>query len=414
LTDANAEITLSTRYTSWGDTLELNGTGNFTFGYSGGLMDEATGLIYVGNGQYYDPATGRFLTRDANPNSPNPYVPFDPTGLLFAPLGLMVVFYGGRKSKKSAPCMLMLMMLVVLPLTVGLACDTGTPAATTPIATATQPPGGTQVAGSATVAPTATSTPEAPAVITIPDCPTAPPTAIDEEMAQYGVYFTGVVQGWNTLFKNGTAIDATQESAREAVKEAVIEVAKKFAGIIGGSPQDAFKRVYGYINFEWCNGCVSDAFGENTDDHTIKFDGMYMWEHYKRVRNVVHELGHMFDRKVCASRELDGECDIVGDEIRMHSSARTDLQKVWNNEEWRCQGDKSCLSRSTPTGPRPGIFWGFAGDLHEWQYGQTDGEGEVWADMFLGWVYNKWGNDEFGGRKQEYMNDVMKTYLRSF
>jgi uncharacterized protein RhaS with RHS repeats len=45
LTDVNGEVTLSTRYTPWGDTLELNGTGNFTFGYFGGLMDEATGLI---------------------------------------------------------------------------------------------------------------------------------------------------------------------------------------------------------------------------------------------------------------------------------------------------------------------------------------------------------------------------------
>ena len=34
-------------------------------------MDAATGLIYVGNGQYYDPETGRFLTRDAKPNKIN-------------------------------------------------------------------------------------------------------------------------------------------------------------------------------------------------------------------------------------------------------------------------------------------------------------------------------------------------------
>lgn len=60
-----------------GDTLERNGTGNFQFGYPsialragfGALMDEVTGLLYVGNGQYYDPSTGRFLTRNANPNS---------------------------------------------------------------------------------------------------------------------------------------------------------------------------------------------------------------------------------------------------------------------------------------------------------------------------------------------------------
>jgi len=86
----------------------------------------------------------------------------------------MVVFYGGRKSKKSAPYMLMLMMLVILPLTVGLACDTGTPAATTPVATATQPPGGTQVAGSATVNPAATST--AVAALTPLAVPCATPT----------------------------------------------------------------------------------------------------------------------------------------------------------------------------------------------------------------------------------------------
>ena len=32
-------------------------------GYFGGMLDAATGLIYLGNGQYWDPETGRFLTR---------------------------------------------------------------------------------------------------------------------------------------------------------------------------------------------------------------------------------------------------------------------------------------------------------------------------------------------------------------
>ena len=54
-------------------------------------MDAATGLLYVGNGQYYDPATGRFLTRNAKPNQSNPYTPFDPLGALFAPLGLVAL-----------------------------------------------------------------------------------------------------------------------------------------------------------------------------------------------------------------------------------------------------------------------------------------------------------------------------------
>jgi hypothetical protein len=41
-----------------------------------------TGLLYVDEGQYYDPSTGRFLTRNAKPNQTNPYLPFDPSGAM--------------------------------------------------------------------------------------------------------------------------------------------------------------------------------------------------------------------------------------------------------------------------------------------------------------------------------------------
>jgi RHS repeat-associated protein len=97
VSNSSGDITLSARYTPWGDALDTYGTGNFTFGYFGGAMDAATGLLYVGNGQYYDPATGRFLTRDAKPNSSNPYVPWDPTGAILGPLGVAALFFGKRK-----------------------------------------------------------------------------------------------------------------------------------------------------------------------------------------------------------------------------------------------------------------------------------------------------------------------------
>jgi hypothetical protein len=42
LTDSSAEITLSAHYTPWGDALDLHGTGNFTYGYFGGVLDAAT------------------------------------------------------------------------------------------------------------------------------------------------------------------------------------------------------------------------------------------------------------------------------------------------------------------------------------------------------------------------------------
>jgi len=124
LTNDAGEITLAGRYTPWGDSLEYAGTGNFTFGYFGGLMDSATGLLYVGNGQYYDPATGRFLTRDVNPNSTNPYVPWNPIGAIIGPLGLVSIFYSHRKKGSKGGMLSVLLLLVV---TVGITLSACTP-----------------------------------------------------------------------------------------------------------------------------------------------------------------------------------------------------------------------------------------------------------------------------------------------
>jgi hypothetical protein len=152
-----------------GDTLETYGAGNFTFGYFGGIMDAATGLLYVGNGQYYDPATGRFLTRDAKPNNSNPYVPWDPTVVLLGPLGLLALVYG-RKKKGSKVGMLLVLLLVGASVGMTLAaCGNETQeftAVVTPDGTATITFGDDTVVVDVTPSPGGPSTP-----LTIP-CPT--------------------------------------------------------------------------------------------------------------------------------------------------------------------------------------------------------------------------------------------------
>lgn len=128
ITDAGGMVTFAASFTPWGETFESFGEGNFTWGYFGGLMDAATGLLYVGNGQYFDPATGRFLTRGANPNSPNPYVPWNgnPAGALLAPMGLLAFVYRGRRTHSKWN---VLVVLIVLGISVSLAlsaCGSGT------------------------------------------------------------------------------------------------------------------------------------------------------------------------------------------------------------------------------------------------------------------------------------------------
>ena len=141
LSDLSGDITLSARYTPWGDTLDSFGTGNFSYGYLGGILDSATGLLYVGNGQYYDPSTGRFLTRDVYPNSPNPYVPWNPIGTILGPLAVLSMFYG-RKKQKSKWDTIIILTLLSISMGIGVvACAPAPPVTPVPNQQPTQAPG---------------------------------------------------------------------------------------------------------------------------------------------------------------------------------------------------------------------------------------------------------------------------------
>ncbi len=206
LTDALGEITLSSRYTPWGDTLETYGTGNFTYGYFGGVMDAATGLLYVGNGQYYDPATGRFLTRGVNPNSTNPYTPWNPIGAVVGPLGLLSMFYS-RKKKGGKDGMFLVLLLMIV--TVGITLSACRPAPvptqepTTPPATSTPSPIASQ-APSSTPSPISTQTQAPTNTPVVPICtltvgegihPITSPYGGNEVMTLYNK-MKGYPDGW--------------------------------------------------------------------------------------------------------------------------------------------------------------------------------------------------------------------------
>jgi hypothetical protein len=85
------------------------------------LIDATTGLIFIGNGQYYDPETGRFLTRRVNPNSTNPYMPWNPSGGILVPVGLASVYYSRRKKRSKGMDRLVLFVFVLLMM-MNLAC----------------------------------------------------------------------------------------------------------------------------------------------------------------------------------------------------------------------------------------------------------------------------------------------------
>jgi RHS repeat-associated protein len=102
VTDLDGQVSLTRRFSPWGELLEQDGGGDFAWGYFGELLDAATGLIYL-RARYYAPAQGRFLSRDAwegdysrplslnrwNYGEANPVIRIDPTGMWYCQSGII-------------------------------------------------------------------------------------------------------------------------------------------------------------------------------------------------------------------------------------------------------------------------------------------------------------------------------------
>jgi serralysin len=163
-------IAMSVAYTPWGDVLEYYGSGGIDFGYLGGVYDENTGLIYLGGGQYYDPVTGRMLTRGAGSNPHKPGA-FDPAGMMVAPLAMLGLVLGRKKKRgKWDTFIVLLVVCVVVGMSVSACARPASPteeAETEPTTTATPIPtetsteeDGTEIkiiatpTGTATISPT--------------------------------------------------------------------------------------------------------------------------------------------------------------------------------------------------------------------------------------------------------------------
>jgi RHS repeat-associated protein len=94
LADGAGGVTLAQGYTPFGVFLWSEGSGASGYGFTGEQEDPSAGLVFL-RARYYDPATGRFISKDpfpgkmARPASFNPYLYaynnplgyIDPTGL---------------------------------------------------------------------------------------------------------------------------------------------------------------------------------------------------------------------------------------------------------------------------------------------------------------------------------------------
>jgi RHS repeat-associated protein len=227
MVDESGKITMTASYTPWGDTLEVHGTGNFTFGHFGGMMDTVTGLLYVGNGQYYDPATGRFLNRDTRSGQANPYVPWkaDPAGAMIAPLALLALLYGGKKKRGKWDN---LIIVLVLCAAVGMslsACNPISPQPPSQSPTAPPVPSTDPTSPGADTQPSSTPRPAASPTVTLsisatitctamlPPNPTPTPagTRITVEHINLSAYYTPLEKDFSGGGKVAIKANASQK-----------------------------------------------------------------------------------------------------------------------------------------------------------------------------------------------------------
>ncbi len=172
-----------------------------------------------------------------------------------------------------------------------------------------------------------------------------------------------------------------------AVMEGAINVDNAFKA--RGS---SFLEVYsGSVTFEKTGqSCASGCYGEAQGSNLIHvFDNIYDGNGNSSIpderyadRWATHELAHAFESRVNGQRDP---------------------------YEWgyvRGQLPDDIVNREGFAGPRPG-----------WQHSSSSDSGEIFADMFIGWVYGAWETNDLGNMttagnaKSNFMTTNMSAFI---
>jgi hypothetical protein len=165
-----------------------------------------------------------------------------------------------------------------------------------------------------------------------------------------------------------------------AVYLGVTAVGEKLARTVGGSAESAFKDTFGNTIFEMgCSECTK--LGRTVDSDTIKFRNFYgAYNDNQMLMNtnlVIHEIGHMFENTIASTRS-DGT---------LYKPARSSLPSYFADN-------------------REGL-----GTQWIWQQSDDVSPGEIFADMFVGWVQNSDYQTGMGQARTNWMNQNMPTFL---
>ncbi len=134
-------------------------------------------------------------------------------------------------------------------------------------------------------------------------------------------------------------------------------------------------------------------------EYSIEFASL--WDNYnikeadvkqlRKVNNVIHELGHAFNVRLgrIPENSVHAYSIRIGGELWQ-------LDQKDSKEEGQGFYFGDILKYGTMT----------------WIQSIQTSPSEVFADMFIGWVYNKWEDSPQGEARKKFMNEYMRSWIR--
>jgi hypothetical protein len=204
-------------------------------------------------------------------------------------------------------------------------------------------------------------------------------------VAQVGIIFEG--DGPLPLAAYGVFVEGKLSSgALLAVSKAVREIAKALGEANGKDSVSSFKEKFGgNVGVRsWASDgcdCAADVWRNPDEQNRYEiriFNANWSARHPKLF---VHEFGHIY--------------------YNMHHEEFTPMTHLLRRPDY---------------GDEDNGYYGFGGGRFEWQYAvvNLDLDTEIFADMFLGWVYDNWNFKAPGYRGQarkDYMNVNMSSFV---
>jgi RHS repeat-associated protein len=194
------------------------------------------------------------------------------------------------------------------------------------------------------------------------------------------------------LFRFGITLSGEWTNKdKSALVSAALAIGSAFRGTGTMSVFSAFRYVFGGVNFEHVSyACAEGCWGQAMGPDSVRIYGAAT--NYLDPRLAVHELGHVFNARAEAAM-ANFESNYGGNRDNTPYAA---LNATFSG-----------LDPNYANFPRRDDYEnGFAGPPFGWQQSKDLTPNEEFADMFIGWTYNTWGNNPAGSSRSNWMNET--------